>query len=70
VVYDDPSNYTMRIFDRWGAEVWTTTDPLVQWDGSLSGEQAQVGVYAVLVERKNPCTQELERQLGHVTLVR
>jgi len=70
VIYGDAANYTMRIFDRWGFEVWTTKDPLVQWDGVLSGKQAEVGVYAVLVERKNPCSQELERQLGHVVLVR
>lgn len=70
VVYEDRDNYTMRIFDRWGAEVWTTADPLVQWDGTLDGGPAPIGVYAVLVERKDPCSQELRRELGHVTLVR
>ncbi len=34
-----------NIFDRWGKLVFTTNDPTKQWDGTINGEKAAVGVY-------------------------
>lgn len=34
-----------NIFDRWGKMVFTTDDPTKQWDGTINGEKAAVGVY-------------------------
>lgn len=34
-----------RIYNRWGMEVFNTTDPTKKWDGKINGEYAPVGVY-------------------------
>ncbi len=37
----DETNYHFRVFNRWGTEVFATTDPVVAWTGAGLGE----GVY-------------------------
>ncbi len=37
-------NY-LKVFDRWGALVFETTDPTGKWDGMVNGKQADGGVY-------------------------
>ncbi|MEQ8926945.1 MAG: FG-GAP-like repeat-containing protein [Fulvivirga sp.] len=36
---------TLRVFDRYGQEVFTTTDPEVGWDGMIAGKEAASGNY-------------------------
>lgn len=36
---------SFSIYDRWGQQVFTTTDPTKQWDGKVNGTEAPVGVY-------------------------
>jgi len=63
--------FELRIFDRWGSEIWATTDPGAQWNGELDGGQAPVGVYSYIVRWIDPC--ESARELvdrGHLTLFR
>lgn len=38
------------IYDRWGKQVFTTTDPTKQWDGTINGEKAAMGVYIWVVD--------------------
>jgi gliding motility-associated-like protein len=41
------SKYNMKIFDRWGGQVFTTNDPTKGWNGKdLSGDELPEGVYA------------------------
>ena len=35
----------MRIYDRWGREVFATSDPSFAWDGTLNGANLPEGVY-------------------------
>jgi hypothetical protein len=61
-------SYTLRIFDRWGAVQWETTDPFLPWEG---GELA-TGVYAWTVEYE-PDSDVLTGKRaarGHVVLLR
>lgn len=61
-------NY-FRIFDRWGKLVFETTDPTKQWDGTVNGEPAALGVY--VWEADGFCTlgQRFQKS-GNVTLLR
>jgi gliding motility-associated-like protein len=45
--YRGVSAIEMRIFDRWGVQVFSTTDPGVLWDGTFKGtnEKCADGVY-------------------------
>ena len=36
---------TFDIYNRWGERVFTSTDPLIGWDGFYKGKEAEVGVY-------------------------
>ncbi len=60
-----PVFFTLRVFDRWGNEVFKTSDPNEGW----TGEKAEVGVYAWNVELRDS-EQKLRKASGHVVLIR
>ncbi len=62
-------NY-FKIFDRWGKEVFTTTDPQGKWDGNVDGKEAPLGVYVWEVDANCANTQQRYRRSGTVTLIR
>ncbi len=65
------AGFVMRIFNRWGQEIYTSTDPTVEWDGRASGALVPDGVYAYLISAEDPCSPgELRELRGHVTLLR
>ena len=67
----DPDRYQFIIFDRWGAEIFATTDPDASWNGlSSSGEEFPQGVYAWKLHMKDPYSGDRVERIGHVTLVR
>ena len=39
-----------RIFNRWGQEVFTSSDPLFQWDGTTGSDKLEAGVYVWMLE--------------------
>lgn len=57
------------IYDRWGKQVFTTTDPTKQWDGNIGGEKAAVGVYVWEVDGFCSSGKRLNKT-GNVTLIR
>jgi gliding motility-associated-like protein len=61
--------YDMRIYSRWGQEVFHSTDPTVGWDGYYEGKQSQTGVYAYVIAYKNVYN-EAKTKKGNVTLIR
>ncbi|MGZ4099007.1 MAG: T9SS type B sorting domain-containing protein, partial [Bacteroidia bacterium] len=61
--------YDFRIWNRWGQEVFRSTDPIHGWDGNFDGKQAQTGVYAYVITYKNVYN-ESKIKKGNVTLVR
>lgn len=63
------NEFEMRIWNRWGQEVFRSTDPTVGWDGNYNGSQAQTGVYAYYITYKN-IFNEVKNIKGNVTLVR
>ncbi|MGE0566806.1 MAG: gliding motility-associated C-terminal domain-containing protein [Bacteroidia bacterium] len=61
--------FEMRIWNRWGQEVFVSNDPTMGWDGNFNGAQAQTGVYAYLITYKN-IFNETKVLKGNVTLIR
>ncbi len=58
-----------RVFNRWGQEVFSTTDANKGWDGQWNGEDQEVGTYQYIIRIGYPDkTTGLFR--GDVTLVR
>lgn len=62
-------NY-FKIYDRWGKEVFSTTDPSAGWDGTVDGKPAPLGVYVWEVDANCANTLERFRKAGNVTLIR
>lgn len=61
-------NY-FRIFDRWGKEVFVTTDITKQWNGQINEKPAPMGVY--VWEADGFCLQGQHfKRSGNVTLIR
>lgn len=62
-------NYELRIWNRWGQEVFRSTDWSLGWDGNYNGQLAQTGVYAYLLTYKNVLGED-KIVKGNVTLIR
>jgi gliding motility-associated-like protein len=78
---DLTTDYEFSIFNRWGEQVFMTTDPLQGWDGfypnigtfiDLEGTEnnkAQDGVYTWKIQFKALQNQDVRQINGHVTLL-
>jgi gliding motility-associated-like protein len=44
----------IRIFNRWGTTVFTSSDPYACWDGTFRGEPQEIGSYIVVVNLRTP----------------
>ena len=61
-------DYQLRIYDRWGQLIYSTTDPQDTWNGRYNGDLAPIDVYVYVVDYREDVINE--RIFGHVTLVR
>lgn len=58
-----------RVFNRWGQEVFSTTDPKDGWDGSFKGQQQDIGTYYYVIRVVTPDNKQRFFK-GDVTLIR
>ncbi len=65
----DVNDYHFDIFDRWGEQVFTTTDKNAGWDGTRKGNKCEVGAYVYLISFKTSYGEFVDRK-GTVTLLR
>jgi gliding motility-associated-like protein len=65
----DFTSYDLKVFNRWGQELFFTNDEASGWDGSVKGKQAPIGVYAFQLIFQFEEKEEL-RRLGRITLKR
>ena len=62
------SDFELRVFNRWGKEVFSTTQISGEWDGTTGGEKAAPDAYVYYIRyRQNSCS--LTKK-GEVTLIR
>ena len=59
----DITNYSMRIFNRWGEMVYSGDQNSPGWDGTYRGEVCQAGAYIVQVTYIYPFKDEEDRTL-------
>lgn len=62
-------SFDMSVWNRWGQEVYRSTDPTSGWDGYYKGQEAPTGVYAYLITYKN-IFDESKMLKGNLTLIR
>jgi gliding motility-associated-like protein len=66
----DISEYSLKIYNRWGQEVFSTKEMTTGWDGRIKGVDADMDSYYFLMIYK--CTQSKEQLVrkGDVLLLR
>ncbi len=47
---DEIAQYSLNIYDRWGALVYKTEDLMEGWDGKINGKAAPAGVYVWMAD--------------------
>ncbi len=65
-------NYSMKIFNRWGALVYTTNNPQEGWNGRFDNKDMPEGVYVYLLEFEvNQRGENIPKKLsGNVTVLK
>jgi len=66
----DPANYVCTIYNRWGEEVFSCTDHMEGWNGTLNYTYCPDGLYTYVIKFKNPELDEYKLVIGHVSLLR
>ena len=62
--------YIFKIFDRWGIEVFSTTDHTKGWDGTFEGAMSADGAYTWVLDIRNDTDVNILRKTGNVMLLR
>ncbi len=65
----EQDGYEMLIYNKWGQQIFSTTDPADGWDGRYNGEFVPPDAYVYLIRYKTPEGQLFEKR-GTVTVVR
>lgn len=67
---NDPSVYSLVIFNRWGEVVFETSEMTSGWDGSHQGIPSEVGVYVWQLVYKDENSTKTINKRGHLNLIR
>ncbi len=64
--------YKLMVYNRWGEVIWSTNDPLEQWDGvsRRNNTMARNDTYGWVMYLKDINTRSIYRKEGRVTLLR
>ncbi len=60
---------TFKVFNRWGAQMFSTTDVNEGWNGQFNDQPQPMGVYVYIVDATTPTGRHFYKQ-GNVTLIR
>ena len=67
---DGIRQYSIRIYNRWGAEIFHSTSLARAWDGTVNGEPAPTGVYVYVVTVLGFDTSRVITETGSLNLLR
>ncbi|MFA6057323.1 MAG: gliding motility-associated C-terminal domain-containing protein [Taibaiella sp.] len=70
VLNDRPQQYIMRIFNRWGEEVYVSYEEAQPWDGTHNGQLVDAGTYYYTIEGECSVGGQKFREKGEVILIR
>lgn len=69
IVFGNPSNYKMQIFNRWGELIFEGNDPNSGWFGTKNGSPVPTGGYPYVIRFKSSDGGNIEKK-GIVTVIR
>ncbi len=64
------TNFSMRIYDRWGTQLYSSDNIEGSWDGIHLGQRVQAGVYSVVIQYENLETGRASTEFFPLTVVR
>lgn len=64
------TNFTIRVFDRWGEKVFESTDQTEGWNGEYQGQPVEQGAYPYMVTLIFENETEVREYNGYITIVR
>lgn len=64
------SDYSMKIYDRWGELIFESKDSLHGWDGKFKGKEMQEDIYIWKIKFTRKNRNKPESYTGHLTMVR
>jgi gliding motility-associated-like protein len=69
LLFDDPSTYSLRIFNRWGQMVFESETPQLGWNGRFQEQDSPAGVYIYHLVFRGLNKKEI-RRMGTLSLIR
>ena len=60
----------LKVFDRWGKVVFSSTDPYERWDGTFKDEELDQAVFHYVLDIKLFFENKPRQVKGNVTLIR
>jgi len=66
----NPNTFELRIFDRWGKQLFYTTDINQAWDGTYNGEPLPQGSYTYIIKFEDSQGYKKELIFGEVIIVK
>lgn len=69
VAYRSVVNYKCWIFNRWGVQMYHSTNPAEGWDGKKGGKYVPPGVYFYIIEARGSNGESLNRK-GSINILR
>ncbi len=52
LIFIDEDNYFFAVYDRWGKEIFSTTDTQEGWNGKYEGEYVKMGTYVYVIKAR------------------
>jgi len=69
IMYGNQGEYLFAVYNRWGQQVFITSNPRQYWDGTFNSQKCDVGVYFYKF-RATCLTGHIETKSGEVMLIR
>lgn len=60
--------FNLRIYNRWGMELFSTSSINDYWDGNFNGQKVAAGTYFYLLEAQGGCTGQGIKKQGEITV--
>ena len=70
VASDDITDFDLAVYNRWGEQMWETTEITGKWDGKKNSKDCATGTYFWVVEYKCLLSNKTFTLRGSVTLLR
>ncbi len=66
----DIYDFEIKIYNRWGEQIWESHNPAEGWDGTYQGEILKEGAYIFVARVKDLHSDSYKTFKGHITLIR